>query len=642
MPYNELRQFINDQRTLVQDETEDETTVESGLLFSSDALEQADSQLSAIIGAGVAGVNSSYSVLAQIGIDFIPLGSETDPLNANTLEIDEATLDEALLNNVEDIRRLFSFDMTPTDPRVTLIGFEGTTNYNASGFTLNIQPNTGDNMFQYSEQLENAYWSTTRGSVSANNTTAPNGESTADGLVGDATSNTHFITTASSIAVTAGESYTYSVYAKQGANDSARIQLAGVNFPSQSYIDVDLNAGTLTEEGLGIDGYNIEDAGDGWYRISLTATASASGNATMEMYSMDGINTVYLGDGVTTDTYFYGAQLQDASSDSTHVDTYSSINSTVVSPTATVDDPYNSGGFAATAIVGDVNNTDHGLQSASATSVTSGETYEFSAYVQAGDRSRAQLALTGSGFAGSTNVNVNLSTGAIVGTGGGADSATVEDVGNGWYRVTLTATATADASDINMAVRAMDSSTGLSFTGDGVTENTYVYDMKLTATSSHAPGDYVPTTSSAVTGATASANIDGDASGADDGSVTVANNVITVETGDADGLQLFYSGMTFPTSVTIDYTVGVGAQLFFAIEDMLDETTGQIETEIEGLTDSNEVTEDRITEMLARLEIQRQSLLERFIAMETAIATNNRILESLQSSAQALTNSQSS
>ena len=639
--YNGLRQFINDQRTLDQEDDGDDTTVQSGLLFSSEALEQADAQLSAIIGGGVSGVSSQFSVLAQIGIDFIPLGSEDDPLNANTLEIDEPTLDEALLNNVEDLRRLFSFDFTPTDPRITMIGFEGTTTYNASGFTLNVQPNTGDNQFEYSEQFDNAYWSKTRSTISADSTTAPNGQTTADGLVGDATNNTHFITTASSIAVTADESYTYSVYAKQGANDSARIQLAGVNFPGESYIDVDLNAGTLTEEGLGIDGYSIEDAGDGWYRISLTATASATGNATMEMYSMNGINTVYTGDGATVDTYFYGAQLEDASTDSTHVDTFSTFRATTAT-SVTIDDPYNSGNFGATEIIASVDNADHGIFNTTAAAVTSGETYEFSAYLQQGDRTRARMTLNGSGFGASTNVDVNLNTGAITGTGAGADSATIEDVGNGWYRVTLTATATADASDITTEIRPSDEVTGLTFAGNGITASTYAYDLKLTPTSAHAPQSYVATTNAPVSGAVATANIDGDASGADDGSVTVANNVITIESGDAEGLQLFYSGLSFPTSISLDYTVGVGAQMFFAIEDLLDETTGQVETEIDGLTDTNEVTEDRITEMLARLEIQRQSLLERFIAMETAIATNNRILESLQSSAQALNNAQSS
>lgn len=634
--YNELRRFINDQRTLVETPDEDDDTVQSGLLFSSEALERADTQLSAIIGGGVAGVNNNFSVLAQIGVDFIPLGSEADPLDANTLEIDEPTLDNALLNNVEDIRRLFSFDFTPSDPRVTLLDFNGNTEYSAAGLTLNIQPNTGGNDSLHSEAFDNAYWNTIRGSISADSTTGPSGQMTADGLIGDATTNTHFITNTAPFSVTAGENYTYSVYAKQGANDSTRIQLAGVQFPPDSYVDVNLASGTLTEEGSGVDGYTIDDAGNGWYRISVTATATASGNATTEMYSMAGINTVYLGDGSSVDTYFSGAQLETAGVDSTRVSSFTTINSATAA-SAEIDP---AGNTNATAIVADATNADHGITNGSTASVTAGETYEYSAYLHAGDRDRARLSLN-TGFGASTSVDVRLDNGTILTTGAGADSATIEDAGGGWYKVTLTATATSTETTTSMEARAIDAVSGLSFTGDGSTPSTHIYDMKMVATSSTTPGDYVPTGGTAQSGAVATANIGGDASGANDGSVTVSatGDSLTINTGNAAGMQLFFDGFSGPTSVDLNYTVGVGAQMFFAIEDMLDDATGTVETEIDSLTDTNVINEDRITEMLARLDIQRRSLLERFIAMETALATNARILESVQASADSLNSS---
>lgn len=639
--YNELRRFINDQRTLVEAVEDDEETVQSGILFSSEALDRADAQLSTIIGAGVAGVNSNYSVLAQIGVDFIPLGSEADPLDANTLEIDESTLDNALLNNVEDVRRLFSFDFTPSDPRVTLLGFNGNTEYSSAGYTLNVQPNTGSNDSLYSEEFDNAYWNTVRGTISADAIAGPSGQMTADGIVGDATANTHFVTNTSVFAVTAGENYTYSVYAKQGANDSTRVQLAGGTFPPDSYVDVNLSTGALTEEGVGADGYSIEDAGNGWYRISVTATATASGSALTEMYSMDGINTVYTGagDGTTVDTYFSGAQIETGATNSTVVNSFTDINGSNAA-TGAVDDPRNAGNFAATAIIADVNNTDHGVSNGSTASVTAGETYEYSAYLQAGDRSRARLSLN-TGFGASTTVDVRLDTGSILTTGAGADSAKIEDAGNGWYKVTLTATATSTETATSMEARAVDASTGLAFAGDGSTASTYIYDMKMVPTSSIEAGEYVPTTGTVQAGVAATANIGGDASGADDGSVTVSANgdSLTVNTGEAAGMQLFFDGFTGPTSIDLNYSVGVGAQMFFAIEDLLDETTGTVETEIESLTDTNVISEDRITEMLARLDIQRRSLLERFIAMETALATNARILESVQASADSLNGS---
>ena len=138
-----------------------------------------------------------------------------------------------------------------------------------------------------------------------------------------------------------------------------------------------------------------------------------------------------------------------------------------------------------------------------------------------------------------------------------------------------------------------------------------------------------------------SANINGAAGGADDGSVTVSGSVLTAtnQTG-AEGLKLLYTGTDDVDGVTLNYTIGIGAQLFHALDTMLDQTTGSVENEIDSLDDQNTHTQERIDEMLARLEQQRQSLLHRFIAMETALIIMNRILDSIRQSFDALTNFQ--
>jgi len=91
-----------------------------------------------VIGNGTAGVNSAFSVLAQIGINFVNNDTLTDPLLADTLTIDDSKLDEALLNNPLDVQRLFAFDFSASDPRITLLGFTGNTKYSATGYTLNL------------------------------------------------------------------------------------------------------------------------------------------------------------------------------------------------------------------------------------------------------------------------------------------------------------------------------------------------------------------------------------------------------------------------------------------------------------------------------------------------------------------------
>ena len=209
------------------------------------------------------------------------------------------------------------------------------------------------------------------------------------------------------------------------------------------------------------------------------------------------------------------------------------------------------------------------------------------------------------------------------------------------YRVTLNATATATGA-ATTEILSSDSSTGTTFTGDAVTQNTYVYDPKLVPTAANTPGSYIATTSSTVTGATATANVDGTADGANDGSVSVANNVATVQTGDSTGLQVYYSGMDFPTSTTINYTVGVGAQMYFAIDNMLDQTTGVVQTEINTLTDTNTQKQTRIDEMTVRLDMERTSLTNRFIKMETAIAQSKNIMDQITQTTSAWTNTSNS
>jgi len=54
------------------------------------------------------------------------------------LVIDDSTLDDALINNIDDVRRLLAFDLTSSNPNVVLLGFSGATTFATSGYTLNI------------------------------------------------------------------------------------------------------------------------------------------------------------------------------------------------------------------------------------------------------------------------------------------------------------------------------------------------------------------------------------------------------------------------------------------------------------------------------------------------------------------------
>lgn len=71
------------------------------------------------------------------------------------------------------------------------------------------------NLVQYSQQIDNAYWTKLNSTVTANSTTAPDGTTTADTLVGNNYSGNDILYGRTGIGVTNGDKYTHSVYAKK-------------------------------------------------------------------------------------------------------------------------------------------------------------------------------------------------------------------------------------------------------------------------------------------------------------------------------------------------------------------------------------------------------------------------------------------
>ena len=76
------------------------------------------------------------------------------------------------------------------------------------------------------------------------------------------------------------------------------------------------------------------------------------------------------------------------------------------------------------------------------TSVTSGLNYTLSVYVKADTSTACQLLFSSTGFGSSQYANFDLSTGTV-GYEAANATATIQDVGNGWYRCAITSTATA-------------------------------------------------------------------------------------------------------------------------------------------------------------------------------------------------------
>jgi flagellar hook-associated protein 2 len=99
--------------------------------------------LSAAVGSTADASDQTFSSLAEIGITIQGKASVANPLFANTLVIDESKLDQALLNQSEDVRDLFTFGLSSSSSNVLLVGFSARTSFDKDGYTLNIAYSDG-------------------------------------------------------------------------------------------------------------------------------------------------------------------------------------------------------------------------------------------------------------------------------------------------------------------------------------------------------------------------------------------------------------------------------------------------------------------------------------------------------------------
>ena len=154
--------------------------------------------------------------------------------------------------------------------------------------TALVSWNKGVNLVQYSEQLnQSSFWNAANITITTNDTTAPNGTTTAEKVAVSGSGTLSPNLYSSAMACTSGVNYKISYFAKQGTSKYAKIRFSSTAFSGSSVEPIfDLNAGVVTS-GTG----TIESVGNGWYLISATdtAVASASGVVTLDLPSSTGV-----------------------------------------------------------------------------------------------------------------------------------------------------------------------------------------------------------------------------------------------------------------------------------------------------------------------------------------------------------------
>jgi hypothetical protein len=167
-------------------------------------------------------------------------------------------------------------------------------------------------------------WTYTTSAVTADNTTAPDGTSTADQIAGAAGTANKFLS--NNISTTTTGFYTFSIYLKQGTEQFVVVRLTNgsANGVRGRF---DLTAGTvvITNEGTATgQAASATAVGNGWYRCVVTCSVSSLPSSVMQPQLW--LNN-FASTSLTSNYFAWGAQLEQSSTVGEYVPTTSAINS---------------------------------------------------------------------------------------------------------------------------------------------------------------------------------------------------------------------------------------------------------------------------------------------------------------------------
>jgi hypothetical protein len=355
------------------------------------------------------------------------------------------------------------------DPRIGFTRASTATFYDGKTFAK-----AEENLLLQSQEFEDASWTKTNVTVTANTQVAPDGTTTAELLTDNSTSGVHRVEV---LATSVTGTWVFSVFAKAGTATWLHLRNNAVGHG----VWFNLTNGVLGTQTSGYVG-TITSVGNGWYRCSMVSSAAIALSLGISIANADN-NAVYVGSGSTLE--IWGAQLEQRSTVTAYTPTttqpitnYIPVLQTAAANVARFDhnpvtgeslgllieeqranlvlqsEDFTTTWAATRATVGAnsvvaptgaltadrlIDNTDNNTHFVSQNVTTSAVAMTFSVFAKASGRSFVYLSINDSGNVARTTF-FNLSTGAV-GTTGTGITASIVPVGNGWYRCIVTVAA---------------------------------------------------------------------------------------------------------------------------------------------------------------------------------------------------------
>ena len=158
------------------------------------------------------------------------------------------------------------------------------------------------NLLLWSQEFDNAYWSTAASAVVADQVVAPDGSLTADKLNETASTAFHYVSS-SEITISSATVYTGSIYAKAGERSSITLKLAN-GWAIEPTATFDLTTGTVSGV-VNATATAVPVAG-GWFRLALVGGVSTSTTGNLQVILGSSTYAGTPGNGV----YIWQADLQ--------------------------------------------------------------------------------------------------------------------------------------------------------------------------------------------------------------------------------------------------------------------------------------------------------------------------------------------